>query len=102
MARHRTRPDAAVRITTAQSSPEADTAARQRAYVRAMLVRTGCFIGAVFAGVAGINWLWPILVIAALVLPYFAVVRANAADSRADHAELLGQHRLDREIKGPE
>jgi hypothetical protein len=99
MARMRTKPDGAVRITTAQSSREADTSARQRAYVRAMLLRTACFIGAVFAGMAGITWLWPILVVAALLLPYFAVVRANAADTRSDQVKLLDHDRI-REIEG--
>lgn len=80
--------DAAIRITTAGSGPDADLARRQRRYVISMLVRAACFVGAVIAGLAGVNWLWPILIAAALILPYVAVVMANATDSRSDHMPL--------------
>ena len=92
---------APIRITTVGSSPRDDLARRQRRYVISMGIRSLCFIGAVVAGTAGIAWLWPILIVAALVLPYVAVVMANAATTRsdalpltdgADHRRQLGPH----------
>lgn len=66
-----------VRITTASESPSADIAHRQKRYVISMGIRTLCFIGAVFA--RHIPWLCVILIIAAFLLPYVAVVMANRA-----------------------
>ncbi|GAB4003600.1 DUF3099 domain-containing protein [Nocardioides ultimimeridianus] len=80
----------AIRITTAGSGPEADLARRQRRYLIAMSFRALCFVGAVIAGVNGITWLWPALIGAALVLPYVAVVMANANDSRDASIGLVG------------
>jgi hypothetical protein len=74
----------AIRITTAGSSPQADIARRQKRYVISMAIRSLCFVGAVIAGVAGINWLWPILIAGAVILPYVAVVMANARTTRTD------------------
>ena len=78
MARERSDRQDAVRITTAAESRNADIAARQRRYLLSMGLRTLCFVGAIVASLAGIHWLWPILIVAALVLPYVAVVMANA------------------------
>lgn len=80
--------DAAIRITTAGNSPQADLARRQRRYVISMAIRSICFVGAVIAGLAGIDWLWPILIAAAIVLPYIAVVMANATITRTDDMPL--------------
>jgi fatty acid desaturase len=90
--------DAPIRITTAGSSPQADLARRQRRYIISMTIRTLCFIGAVLAGLAGLNWLWPILILAAVVLPYVAVVNANAATTRTDSLPLPGGGRSDRQL----
>ena len=91
MARERRDQQDAVRITTAAESRNADIAARQRRYVLSMGLRTLCFVGAILASVAGIHWLWPILIVAALVLPYVAVVMANATSRRADGFALVDQ-----------
>ena len=69
--------DGAIRITTASSSRHEDIAARQRRYVVSMSLRTVCFIGAVIAD----GWLRWVLVAGAVLLPYFAVVMANADGS---------------------
>lgn len=90
--------DAPIRITTAGSSPEADLARRQRRYIISMSIRTLCFIGAAIAGMAGITWLWPLLILAAVVLPYVAVVNANAATTRTDGLPLTGGGRSDRQL----
>jgi hypothetical protein len=90
--------DAPIRITTAGSNAQADLARRQRRYIISMSIRTVCFIGAAIAGMAGVNWLWPILILAALVLPYVAVVNANAMNSRTDELPLMGNSRSDRQL----
>jgi hypothetical protein len=88
--RHR---DEAVRITTAASSRDADIATRQRRYLLSMSLRSLCFVGAIVAALAHVGWLWPILIAAALVLPYIAVVMANATTTRSDGFELVdGQY----------
>ena len=79
MARDRSREPEAVRITSAAASRNDDIAARQKRYLFSMGIRTLCFVGAIIASTARVHWLWPILIVAALVLPYVAVVMANAA-----------------------
>ena len=91
MARERSDRQDAVRITTAAESRNADIAARQKRYVLSMSLRTVCFVGAILASLAGIHWLWPILIVAALVLPYVAVVMANATSRRAEGFALLDE-----------
>ena len=54
--------DEAVRITTARTSHLEDIAKRQKRYLLSMSLRSVCFVGAVIAGIAGINWLWPGLI----------------------------------------
>ncbi|MBA2952832.1 DUF3099 domain-containing protein [Nocardioides sp. MAH-18] len=73
--------DDAVRITTAASNPEAEISARQRRYVISMTIRTVCFVCAVLVGPGWLRW---VLIAAALLLPYVAVVMANAATSKDD------------------
>lgn len=76
--------DGAIRITTASSSRHEDIAARQRRYVFSMALRTVCFVGAIVTtGV--LRW---VLVAAALILPYIAVVMANAVTTRSDGFDL--------------
>jgi len=91
MARERHREPEAVRITSAASSRNDDIASRQKRYLLSMGLRTVCFVGAIIASLAGIHWLWPILIVAALVLPYVAVVMANAASTKGDGFALVDQ-----------
>jgi hypothetical protein len=81
--------DEAIRITTAASSRNADIAARQKRYLFSMTLRSLCFVGAIVAALAHIGWLWPILIAGALILPYIAVVMANAASTRSDGFALI-------------
>ena len=74
------RDDVPIRITTASSSRHDDIAARQRRYVFSMTLRTVCFVAAILTE----GWLRWVLVGAALILPYVAVVMANAASSKSD------------------
>lgn len=75
----------AVRITTAAPSRADDIAARQRRYIISMGIRTACFIGAVAVGDTWLRW---VLIVAAVFLPYVAVVMANAANSKDDEFAL--------------
>lgn len=69
---------APVSITSARTPRSSDIGGRQTRYVVSMLVRTGCFLGAVAAdGV--LRW---VLVAGAVFLPYVAVVLANAGVQR--------------------
>jgi hypothetical protein len=88
----RRRHDEAVRITSAAESPGVDLAHRQRRYVVSMAIRTLCFIGAVFA--RHVPWLCAVLIVAAFVLPYVAVVMANTASPRLPEEPFEGpRHR---------
>ncbi|MGC4111862.1 MAG: DUF3099 domain-containing protein [Nocardioides sp.] len=86
MARTRRGAPTPIRITTASASPDEDISARQRRYLIAMGVRTLCFL--VVAALAithfGPGWLPWIFVAGAVVLPYVAVVMANAATTKSD------------------
>lgn len=70
--------DAPVSITSARSSRSDDIKRRQVKYLISMGIRTICFLLAIVLP-GPERW---VLVGAAFVLPYFAVVIANAADSR--------------------
>lgn len=64
-------------ITSAQRSLSAEQSGRTRKYLISMGIRTACVIGAIF--VPG----WPrwVLIAGAVILPYLAVVIANAGKS---------------------
>jgi hypothetical protein len=64
-------------VTSLPLSPAEDRRKRIRQYVTAMSIRTVCFVLAVFVP----GWGHLIFGIAAMVLPYFAVVLANAGST---------------------
>ena len=67
-----------VRITTATRSHQEDIAIRQRRYVISMVIRTVCFVLAVvFMG----HWFMWVFIAASFLLPYVAVILANAGSS---------------------
>jgi bacteriorhodopsin len=70
-------------ITGAQVSLTQDQRARTRRYLISMAIRTICFIGAILAS----GWLRWTLVVGAVVLPYVAVVMANAGRKKAPKAD---------------
>ncbi len=78
----------AIRITTAAANRADDIRARQKRYLLSMSLRTICFVGAIAASLAGIDWLWPFLIAGAIILPYVAVVMANAAANLSDGFKL--------------
>ncbi|MCW2784209.1 MAG: hypothetical protein JWP74_726 [Marmoricola sp.] len=75
--------DDVVRITRAPENPEEDISRRQRRYLISMGVRTACFIGAVLC--FRVPWLCGLLIGASFLLPFVAVVIANAAAPRIEH-----------------
>ncbi|MET9020408.1 DUF3099 domain-containing protein [Actinopolymorpha sp. NPDC004070] len=81
------------RISGAPRSLKADVRSREVRYLISMGVRTLCFVGAfVTHGIA--RWL---LIVAAVFLPYIAVVIANAGRERtkAPPPAYLADHRLE-------
>jgi len=94
--------DAPVRITTAQSSAGADIDHRQRRYLIAMGVRTVCFLLVALLAIThlGPGWLPWIFVVGAVVLPYVAVVMANASGTKSDGFELMDGPSQARELPG--
>jgi hypothetical protein len=76
------RPEQVFSVTGLPASLEDDQAQRMRRYLLSMGVRTACFILAVIS-LAVLHWTvlgWT-LVVGAVVLPYIAVVMANATRS---------------------
>jgi hypothetical protein len=67
-------------ITDAGVSLSDDQVGRTRKYLWSMALRTVCFVGAV---IAPSPWRW-IMIVAALFLPYLAVVVANAGREKSD------------------
>jgi len=67
-------------ITDAGVSLSDDQVGRTRKYLWSMALRTVCFVGAV---VTPSPWRW-FMIVAALLLPYLAVVVANAGRERSD------------------
>ncbi len=71
-------PERVFSVTTAPTSRVLDQDTRIRRYLWTMGVRTGCFIVAVVAT----GWIRWVAVAGAVVLPYVAVILANAAGPR--------------------
>jgi Protein of unknown function (DUF3099) len=88
-----------IRITTATRSHSDDISARQRRYVISMTIRTICFLLAV---VSMGHWFMWVFLVASFILPYIAVVMANAGSS-ADPgaADLVEPDPTRRSIEGP-
>lgn len=82
---HRHRDETPVQsATSVPESLEAEQAHRIKRYLVTMGIRTACFVGAAVAGSKGAPWwLWGSMAVAAVLLPYVAVVLANAVAPRA-------------------
>jgi hypothetical protein len=92
--------DSPVRITTASAGAGADIASRQKRYVITMGVRTLCFVAVAALAITHIGpaWLPWIFVVGAVVLPYVAVVMANAASTKSDGFALRDGASQDRQL----
>ena len=64
-------------VTQARRSLSDDIAYRQRRYLLMMGIRSVCFVIAVVLFINHFGWLTAIPAVAAVVIPYFAVVLAN-------------------------
>ena len=100
MARTTRGSDSPIRITTAAAAADADIASRQKRYIITMGVRTLCFVAVAVLAIShfGPGWLPWIFVVGAVVLPYVAVVMANAADTKSDGFELRDGASQDRQL----
>ena len=81
-------------ITEAQSALSDDIPGRQRKYFYSMMVRTPCFLAAVFTP-SPYRWFF---LVGALTLPYISVVVANAGrETIRGDAKLLRRNRRELE-----
>jgi hypothetical protein len=70
-------------VTSAPESLEADQRHRIRRYFLTMGIRTVCFLLAAWTSATGRPWwVWGSCAVLAVVLPYVAVVMANAVRAR--------------------
>ena len=70
-------------VTSAPQSLADEQAARIKRYLLTMGVRTVCFVLAALTGTRGAPWwVWGTFALLAVVLPYVAVVMANAVSPR--------------------
>ena len=81
------------RITTAPEPLADDLARRTRRYLIQMGIRVLCFLLAVFTWGHAPIWLSAVLLVSATVLPYIAVILANAGRERRSEPALLMQPR---------
>ncbi|GAB4085289.1 hypothetical protein GCM10028784_19190 [Myceligenerans cantabricum] len=72
-------------ITSVSESLDVDQARRAKVYLIQMAIRLACFAGAIFCLTTGPAWLGWTLAAGAVVLPYTAVVFANAGPDRTPH-----------------
>lgn len=80
-------------ISSVPTSIADDQSARMRTYLISMGVRTFCFIAAaVVFVVTGWVWVTLLLSVAAVILPYPAVVLANNSGNRQSHFMVPAQH----------
>ncbi|MBT0995293.1 DUF3099 domain-containing protein [Cellulomonas sp. DKR-3] len=75
------------RITAAPEPLAVDVARRQQRYLIQMGIRVVCFLVAVVTWSHAPLWLSLVLIVAAVVLPYVAVIFANAGRERRDEPE---------------
>jgi hypothetical protein len=72
------RSDPVHRVSGVRRPLSEDVQGRTRRYLISMGIRTGCFVGAVLVD----GWLRWVLMVGAVLLPYIAVVVANAGRER--------------------
>jgi hypothetical protein len=77
-----TRADEPVLVTTAGKSPREELRQRERRYLITMGIRVVCFILAIVLFGVGLRWVAAFAVAASLILPWIAVVAANAGPRR--------------------
>jgi small neutral amino acid transporter SnatA (MarC family) len=88
-----TRIDEPVLVTTAGQSPREEQRDRQRRYLITMAVRVVCFILAIVLFGIGQRFLAAFAVAGSLILPWVAVIAANAGPRRTVERPSLYQRR---------
>jgi Flp pilus assembly protein TadB len=84
-----TRGDEPVLVTTARKSPRQEQRERERRYLITMGVRVVCFILAIVLFGVHLRWAAAVAVAGSLVLPWIAVVMANAGPRRTFESPAL-------------
>ena len=80
-------------VTTAAKSPRQEQRERERRYLLTMGLRVACFILAIVLFEVGPRWLAVIAVAGSLILPWIAVVAANAGPRRVVEQPALYRRR---------
>ncbi|MFC5187389.1 DUF3099 domain-containing protein [Actinomadura harenae] len=101
-AKHQRGPQVVYTVTNAPRPLSEDISRRQKRYLVSMGIRTGCFLGAVFSGVAGAPlWVVGLFVVGAVFLPYISVVVANGGREPVSRARFETPERPDQnEVSG--
>ena len=84
-----TRADQPLLVTTAPQSPRDEQRSRQRRYLITMGIRVVCFVLAIVMASLHLAWAAGVAVAASLILPWVAVVAANAGPRRTAETAML-------------
>ena len=84
-----TRAEPPLLVTTAPQSPQDEWRARKRRYLWTMGLRVVCFILAIVLAALHLAWAAGVAVAASLVLPWVAVIAANAGPTHPTETALL-------------
>ena len=96
-----TRADDPVLVTTVGRSPREEQRERERRYLVTMGVRIVCFILAIVLFGVGLRWVAAFAVAGSLILPWVAVVAANAGPRRAVERPSLFHRHPPRQLPPP-
>jgi hypothetical protein len=98
-----TRADEPILVTTAGKSPREEQRERTRRYLITMGVRVVCFVLAIVLVGLHLRWAAAVAVAASLILPWIAVVAANAGPTRGSvETPALYSPQRPRELDGPD
>jgi hypothetical protein len=86
-----TRADQPLLVTTAPQNPQDEIRQRQRRYLVTMGIRVLCFVLAIVLAALHLAWAAGIAVAASLILPWVAVIAANAGPTRPVETAMLYQ-----------
>lgn len=82
-----TRDEPTILVTTAGRSPAEERRDRERRYLLTMGLRVLCFVAAIVLFAVGPRWAGFVAAFGSLVLPWIAVVAANAGPNRRTGSE---------------
>jgi Flp pilus assembly protein TadB len=97
------RPGEPVLVTTAGRNPREEQRERERRYLLTMGLRVICFVLAIVLFGVGLRWVAAFAVAGSLILPWVAVVAANAGPRRTTESPALYRRRTARQLEpGPD